>query len=61
MPVHIDEVETEINAFDASALLTDEVLQVIVRRVTEEMRRSQRDDTLRQRDAQVSQQRRQTE
>ncbi len=61
MPVTINEIETEVNAFDASALLTDEVLRVLVQRVAEELARSGREDKLRARDAQMSAQRRQVE
>lgn len=61
MPVTIAEIETEVNAFDPSMLLTEEVLQIMARRVAEEIARGARDDALRARDAEMTGQRRKAE
>lgn len=46
----INEVDAEVHAFDASALLTDEVLAVLTRRLGEAMARQRSDDAGRMRD-----------
>lgn len=61
MPVRINEVHSEVMAFDASALLTEEVVQVLTRRIAEELARRGRDDALRDRDATIAPQRRHME
>ena len=61
MPVTIDEIDTEVNAFDPSMLLTEEVLRILAQRVAEEIARTRREDRLRERDAEVSNQRRKAE
>jgi hypothetical protein len=61
MPVKINEVRSEVHAFDATALLTEEVMEMLTRRVAEELRRTNAQDQLRSRDTQMTQQRRQTE
>lgn len=61
MPVKINEVRSEVHAFDATALLTEEVMEVLTRRVAEELRRTNAQDQLRSRDTQMTQQRRQAE
>ena len=61
MPVKINEVRSEVHAFDATALLTEEVMEVLTRRVVEELRRTNAQDQLRSRDTQMTQQRRQAE
>ncbi len=59
MPVKIKEVLSEVHAFDATALLTEEVMEVLTQRVAEGMRRSHAEDQLRDRDSQMTAQRRQ--
>ena len=61
MPVKINEVRSEVHAFDATALLTEEVMEVLTRRVAEELRRTSAQDQQRSRDTQMTQQRRQAE
>ena len=61
MPVRINEVHSEVMAFDASALLTEEVVQVLTRRIAEELARRGRDDALRGKDATIAPQRRRVE
>lgn len=46
----INEVDAEVHAFEASALLTDEVLAVLTRRLSEAMARQHSDDAGRRRD-----------
>ena len=53
MPVVVNEVHTEVHAFDASALLTDEVLRVIDERVAAAMARQASSDALRARDTEI--------
>jgi hypothetical protein len=56
--VRINEVRSEIHAVDASALLDDEVLQVITRRVAEELDRMRAVAAGRHRDAALTGRRR---
>jgi hypothetical protein len=58
MPVTINEVRSEVHAFDASALLTEEVLRVLTRRVADEIRRMATEDAIRARDKVVTEGRR---
>lgn len=58
MPVVINEVNTEVHAFDASALLTEEVIRALVPRLLEEMRRMEAQQAERARDASVTDARR---
>jgi hypothetical protein len=53
MPVVINEVNTEIHAFDASALLSDEVIRALAPRIAAELRRIEADAMQRERDAKV--------
>lgn len=61
MPVKINEVRSEVHAFDATALLTDEVMEVLTKRVIEELQRTGAQEQQRSRDTQMTQQRRQAE
>lgn len=61
MPVTIGEIDTEVNAFDPSMLLTEDVLRILAQRVAEEIARASREDTLRERDAAMTPQRRRAE
>ncbi|MFZ5961673.1 hypothetical protein ACOXXX_01865 [Thalassococcus sp. BH17M4-6] len=61
MPVTINEIETEVNAFDPSALLTEEVLRIMAARVAQEIENTKREDRLRDRDTAITSQRRQVE
>ena len=53
MPVVVNEVHTEVHAFDATSLLTEEVLRVLVKKVAEELARQSADEALRARDAEI--------
>ena len=53
MPVVVNEVHTEVHAFDASALLTDEVLRVIDERVAAAIARRASADVARARDIEI--------
>ena len=58
MPIRINEVNSTVHAFDATALLTEEVLSVLIDRLTEEVERRQREGESRRQDTQVDQGRR---
>lgn len=53
MPVLINEVNTRVHAFDASSLLSDEVMRVIVERVTAAMVHQAAADAGRARDREI--------
>jgi len=50
MPVSINEVRSEVHAFDATTLVNDEVLALITRRVADELVRMRAATTDRDRD-----------
>ena len=50
MPVTINEVRSEVHAVDATALVDDEVLRMIARRVAEELDRMRAAEAGRHRD-----------
>jgi hypothetical protein len=51
MPVHINEVTSTVHAFDATALVDEKVLRLIVARVAEELTRMQAAEAGRAKDA----------
>ena len=51
MPVHINEVTSAVHAFDATALVDERVLRLIVARVAEELARMQAAEAGRAKDA----------
>jgi hypothetical protein len=53
MPVRINEVNTEVHAFDPTVLLTDGVLRVIVERVAAELERRAAAETGRAKDREI--------
>lgn len=58
MPVTINEVHSEVHAFDATALVDDEVLELITRRVAEELARMRAAEAGRDRDTALTGRRR---
>ncbi|ARE41828.1 hypothetical protein RGUI_3687 [Rhodovulum sp. P5] len=58
MPWKINEVDAEVHAFDASALLTDEVMAVLVQRLREALARDAAEDRGRSRDTAIGANRR---
>lgn len=58
MPWKINEVDAEIHAFDASALLTDEVVAILSARVSEAIDKRRSESEGRARDAAVGSNRR---
>ncbi len=54
MPVIINEVETEVQAVDASALLSPEVIEILAQKVVERLAQDQDRSTEREADAEVT-------
>lgn len=61
MPVKINTVNTQVHAFDAASLLTEEARQDLTMRVVQEIRRQTAQDRHRQQDAEMNWQRRKSE